>query len=594
VSNISKNPSNNKTSQSTEKPKTNKQKTNKFTFTRNIPIGVKYLIIFLISAALFLVATIAVYTQLNQAENNVEQIIYEGELSDNISQLALLIEQIDSVISQYIIIGSDQYVAQFKTLNDDLENLFESLTSEFANQDDQLFILTHIINNQEKIADTFLNKITSNTLTDDELVYAHIEIGTSKSSSVTLTSRLIGNINESREAATKVVTGSMAQSKLFLILVNVISILSGLIVMYLISRIISRHLQNVVHMTATISKGDLSVESVDYVGRDEIGQISAAINMLKENMKNIIQRVAVASDSVSNSSGILTASARDIHENGSQMVTTMGELASGAENQASSAVHLSEQMHEFVQSVELSQNEGEAITESSKRVLDLTTDGTKLMQQSVSQMSAIDTIVSEAVTKVQGLDQQSDEISQLVEVVKDIADQTNLLALNAAIEAARAGEHGRGFSIVADEVRKLAEQVTNSVNEITHIVGNIQHETNEVVASLNTGYDEVQSGIEQIEKTGSSFAIIDESVTEMVNNISEIANRLKNIAENSQKMNQSIEEIASISEEAAAGVEETSASSEEILSAMNYVTTNAQELAKLSDQLNEEVAVFKL
>src|SRR5690625_5297369 len=364
--------------------------------------------------------------------------------------------------------------------------------------------------------------------------------------------------------------------------------------MYLISRIISRHLQNVVHMTATISKGDLSVESVDYVGRDEIGQISAAINMLKENMKNIIQRVAVASDSVSNSSGILTASARDIHENGSQMVTTMGELASGAENQASSAVHLSEQMHEFVQSVELSQNEGEAITESSKRVLDLTTDGTKLMQQSVSQMSAIDTIVSEAVTKVQGLDQQSDEISQLVEVVKDIADQTNLLALNAAIEAARAGEHGRGFSIVADEVRKLAEQLTTSVNEITNIVDNIQKETNDVVTSLNDGYQEVQEGIQQIEKTGENFETIDGSISEMVDNISQIANRLKDIAENSNSMNKIIEDIASVSEEAAAGVEESSASTQQISSTMDEISVNADELAKLAEQLNEEITVFKL
>src|SRR5690606_22846435 len=100
----------------------------------------------------------------------------------------------------------------------------------------------------------------------------------------------------------------------------------------------------------------------------------------------------------------------------------------------------------------------------SDHVLQLTADGTNLMKASVNQMNRIDEIVSDAVNKVQGLDQQSSEISNLVSVIKDIADQTNLLSLNAAIEAARAGEHGQGFAVVAHEVRKLAEQVASSVS----------------------------------------------------------------------------------------------------------------------------------
>jgi len=111
------------------------------------------------------------------------------------------------------------------------------------------------------------------------------------------------------------------------------------------------------------------------------------------------------------------------------------------------------------------------------------------METSVKQMKQIDSIIADAVQKVQNLEENSNEISNLTLVIKDIADQTNLLSLNAAIEAARAEEHGKGFAVVADEVKKLSEQVSSSVGEITTIVSTIQSETKTVVTTLNSGYD---------------------------------------------------------------------------------------------------------
>src|SRR5690606_28008384 len=182
-----------------------------------------------------------------------------------------------------------------------------------------------------------------------------------------------------------------------------------------------------------------------------------------------------------------------------QMVVTMDELASGAEAQANSASDLSEKMNVFVGSVQRSQADGEAVVKSSQQVLQLTKQGSALMQESVRQMSEIDHMVSESVEKVLGLDQKSEQISHLVDVVKDIADQTNLLALNAAIEAARAGAHGRGFAVVADEVRKLAERTSGATAEIQQLIEGLQQAARQSVEAMRTEVEHARSNASQAE-----------------------------------------------------------------------------------------------
>lgn len=224
----------------------------------------------------------------------------------------------------------------------------------------------------------------------------------------------------------------------------------------------------------------------------------------------------------------------------------------------------------------------------------MTSEGSQLMKSSNEQMVKIDQIVQEAVHKIQGLDAESQEISKLVVVIKDIANQTNLLALNAAIEAARAGEHGKGFAVVAEEVKKLAEQVTVSITDIKDIVTNIQNESSSVAGSLLEGYEEVEKGTDQINITMETFNGISSSVTEMIHLIQTVTQNLSDIAANSQEMRGSVEEIAAISEESSAAVEQTSASSQQTSGSMEEVAGSSKQLAELAEKLNGLVLQFKL
>ncbi len=372
-----------------------------------------------------------------------------------------------------------------------------------------------------------------------------------------------------------------------------ITVLIGIGIIWLFANSVTNPIKKVTEQMTQIADGKLTISELNIKSKDETGQLANGLNHLHTNLKNMIQKISNASQLISGHSEELTQSANEVKVGTEQIAKTMEEIASGTESQASLAGELSTSMGIYVEKVEEANEHGERIYQSSNGVLHLTEDGAQMMQQSVEQMTNIDRIVNDSVQKVQQLDVQSNEISKLVTVIRDVAEQTNLLALNAAIEAARAGEHGRGFAVVAEEVKKLAEEVSKSVADITQIVSKIQGDTSGVVQSLQMGYTEVEKGTEQLKTTGETFRKINDSVKEMAATISVVSDHLTLIKSTSQEMNSSIEEIASISEESAAGVEQTSASAQQTSSSMEEVAASSEELSKLAIELNDLVQQFK-
>ncbi|MER2000080.1 MAG: HAMP domain-containing methyl-accepting chemotaxis protein, partial [Lysinibacillus sp.] len=390
-----------------------------------------------------------------------------------------------------------------------------------------------------------------------------------------------------------VVDTSSKNKMIGLVVSIIISILSVFIAIFTASQL-TKPIKVVATRMEQLADGELRHEPLNVNRRDEVGTLMIAANEMNEKLKSTIQSIYEVSQTVASSSEELAQSSNEVKSGAEQVVYTMQELAAGTETQASTASDLAETMRSFTNRIQETTQEGIELKNHSGEVQGLTETGKGLMMSSTEQMATINEIVLDSVRKVEGLNEQSEEISKLVSVIDDISNQTNLLALNAAIEAARAGEHGKGFAVVADEVRKLAEQVQFSVADISAIVNRIQQETGNVTRSLQDGYQEVRKGTSQISETSETFNHISVAVQGMIGSIDAISANLNDVLASTEEIGTSIDDIASISEESAAGVEQTTATTEETVSTMEEVVRSADQLATLAEQLNVEVQQFKL
>lgn len=354
-----------------------------------------------------------------------------------------------------------------------------------------------------------------------------------------------------------------------------------------ISKNITKPLKSMAAIAQKVSNYDLQVETIVVKGENEIAQLANSINNMISNLRNIITQTSDVSEKVNNQSSEINKISLKLEQNGEMIASTMEEMAAGAEEQASSSSSIASSIDSLNRLIELANQEGTSLYNSSNIVLTSSEQGNKEMNESIRQMEIINNMVGDSVIKLENLNENTKKIAILVEVINNIADQTNLLALNAAIEAARAGDSGRGFAVVAEEIRKLAVQVNASSVEIADIISSTQEETKIVTDSLSRAYDQVEHGTNQIKISSDIFKQINVEILDMINKVNSISNDLKEIAENSNNATIGIEQIASIAEENSAGIEETASSIQQHANSIKHLSDYAGILSNLASQLND-------
>ena len=282
-----------------------------------------------------------------------------------------------------------------------------------------------------------------------------------------------------------------------------------------------------------LSNGDFST-SYNVHRSDEIGEMSHAIQLLSNKLKNVCEHLVQTQGKLVTLSAGLTHGAEKLVESSQQQnEKTMDVSAATAQ-----MMQLSSQVAgDIIKATELAEN----AKHSAKSSQDVMLETIETIRSSSQQ-------IQNTATVIERLDDDAKNVGSVVDVINSIAEQTNLLALNAAIEAARAGEQGRGFAVVADEVRTLASRTQKSTEEIQVIIANLQKGALDAVDAIKLGSSNAQVSEEKVLKADTILRAVDESVLSITELNHKVSLAMTTQEQASTNINKVIEDLRAISE----------------------------------------------
>ncbi|WP_319002347.1 methyl-accepting chemotaxis protein [Quatrionicoccus australiensis] len=324
--------------------------------------------------------------------------------------------------------------------------------------------------------------------------------------------------------------------------------------------------------------GDPSIASA-VAKRIASGDLTTPVEVAANDQDSLLANIRTMQDTLRSMISTIIGNAVEVSSAANQLLNASEEVADRARQQSDAASSMAASVEEMAVSIDqVTENAAEAhgISEESRTISE---EGATVIHNAATEMRLISEAVQSSSNIVEELGHQSNQITSIVNTIKEIADQTNLLALNAAIEAARAGEQGRGFAVVADEVRKLAERTTLSTTEIGGMVAKIQNGTKSAVDSMQAGVEQVASGVELANQAGQSINRIRDGALRVSFVVNGISDSIREQGTASNDIAQKLETIAQMSEESAIAVRHTADA--------------ARRLHSLSDSLHQTVAQFK-
>ncbi|WP_380146656.1 methyl-accepting chemotaxis protein [Kurthia populi] len=376
--------------------------------------------------------------------------------------------------------------------------------------------------------------------------------------------------------------------------VLVIAILLSIVTAWFITRRTLKPIHETLEFVQTAANGDLTVEPFELKTNDEIAQLTTGVFKMVHDLRGLIGDVSLNSEQVAATSVELSANVQQSSATIEEITSSVQEVAMRTETQSEAVNH----MNDTVTTISHDLTEISVFTKEVAQSANVATStayaGNETIQKAVAQLAITSDKIEHTAFIIQRLNDYSNEIGQIVNLISAITDQTNLLALNASIEAARAGEHGKGFAVVAEEVRKLADQSQNAASDIQARINGVKEESLQAVEAMTISTQNLQESSVMFKAAGASFQEIYTDVSSLSTkfdgtqqSIEQLTTALSEMSHTMQQVNDSIATSAANTQNVAAASEEQSASIEEI-------THSAMNLSDMADELKLSLSKFNV
>jgi len=335
----------------------------------------------------------------------------------------------------------------------------------------------------------------------------------------------------------------------------------------LMNKVVAQPIKSVVERIRDIAEGegDLTAQ-LDDSSNDELGELAYWFNTFVGKLRTMITDI--------------NGYASELTTNAEHMSSVTDRTSIGVQKQQAETDQVATAMNQMSATVqEVARNASSAASAANKADSEAA-QGKVVVKDTIEAIDSLAAEVEKAGSVIQKLEEDSNGIGVVLDVIRGIAEQTNLLALNAAIEAARAGEQGRGFAVVADEVRTLAQRTQQSTQEIRSIIERLQSGAKDAVEVMVQGKNQASVSVEQAAKAGSSLDTITEVVTTITDMNTQIASAAEEHSSVAEEINRNVVNISEVASHTADDATE--------------VAQSSKKLTKLADDLQSLLSHFKV
>lgn len=377
------------------------------------------------------------------------------------------------------------------------------------------------------------------------------------------------------------------------IMIVVILTILMVVIATLITAGIGSNIKKIITGVEKAAAGDLTVE-IKTRRRDEFAKLCESVSNMIAAMKELITKVsenALSVDEAVNRVGDMNTGVCEVTEG---LSCAIEQIQSGAEHQERGARNCLDNMDDLAVKITNVAGNTEEINKISDEAKKLVKSGIGIMEELHQSSDMTAGNLKEIMTGLISLGDSVDDITQIVQVITEVADQTNLLALNASIEAARAGEAGRGFAVVASEVKNLAAQSVKAADQIQNIIGKVQQHSETVQAHAGQTEVVLKSQEQAVTHAVEAFRDMDTHMGRLAENIDGITEQTRAIENAKEVTLGAVQAISAIIEQNTAATAHMGGDVEKQLEQVEKMSACAENLQTVSHELKTAVSIFSI